>query len=148
MIASRGAPTAGTLTTPADIGTTRDGVTGTTAGWSAVARGRGLYTRSRLGAWRSLVARTVRVGEVPGSNPGAPIDVTPVATGFQRSRRARGTSSWYRCQPKRAIRSRLARSRVAGLDVGVAELLLHEVVHTASTQVRRRRATPSCGGRR
>ena len=22
-------------------------------------------------AWRSLVARTVRVGEVPGSNPGA-----------------------------------------------------------------------------
>ena len=28
---------------------------------------------SRLGAWRSLVARTVRVGEVPGSNPGAPI---------------------------------------------------------------------------
>src|SRR3954453_10846369 len=26
-----------------------------------------------LGAWRSLVARTVRVGEVPGSNPGAPI---------------------------------------------------------------------------
>ena len=28
---------------------------------------------SALGAWRSLVARTVRVGEVPGSNPGAPI---------------------------------------------------------------------------
>src|SRR4051794_7391300 len=27
-----------------------------------------------FGAWRSLVARTVRVGEVPGSNPGAPID--------------------------------------------------------------------------
>jgi hypothetical protein len=26
-----------------------------------------------FGAWRSLVARTVRVGEVPGSNPGAPI---------------------------------------------------------------------------
>ena len=25
-----------------------------------------------IGAWRSLVARTVRVGEVPGSNPGAP----------------------------------------------------------------------------
>ena len=25
-----------------------------------------------FGAWRSLVARTVRVGEVPGSNPGAP----------------------------------------------------------------------------
>jgi hypothetical protein len=28
-----------------------------------------------LGAWRSLVARTVRVGEVPGSNPGAPIEM-------------------------------------------------------------------------
>ena len=27
-----------------------------------------------IGAWRSLVARTVRVGEVPGSNPGAPIE--------------------------------------------------------------------------
>src|SRR5918998_6469036 len=26
-----------------------------------------------IGAWRSLVARAVRVGEVPGSNPGAPI---------------------------------------------------------------------------
>jgi hypothetical protein len=50
-----------------------------------------------LGAWRSLVARTVRVGEVPGSNPGAPIfkkvllgsrvaggDAAP---GFLRSRR-------------------------------------------------------------
>src|ERR1035437_9926340 len=30
-------------------------------------------TGRRVGAWRSLVARTVRVGEVPGSNPGAPI---------------------------------------------------------------------------
>ena len=27
-----------------------------------------------VGAWRSLVARTVRVGEVAGSNPAAPID--------------------------------------------------------------------------
>ncbi len=26
-----------------------------------------------VGAWRSLVARTVRVGEVAGSNPAAPI---------------------------------------------------------------------------
>ena len=31
----------------------------------------------RVGAWRSLVARTVRVGEVPGSNPGAPITEVP-----------------------------------------------------------------------
>jgi hypothetical protein len=30
-------------------------------------------TGARVGAWRSLVARTVRVGEVPGSNPGAPM---------------------------------------------------------------------------
>ena len=34
------------------------------------------YTH-RIGAWRSLVARTVRVGEVPGSNPGAPITGRP-----------------------------------------------------------------------
>ena len=31
-----------------------------------------------LGAWRSLVARTVRVGEVPGSNPGAPMSRRPL----------------------------------------------------------------------
>ena len=38
----------------------------------------------RLGAWRSLVARTVRVGEVPGSNPGAPIDAgTRSCSGFR-----------------------------------------------------------------
>ena len=30
-----------------------------------------------IGAWRSLVARTVRVGEVPGSNPGAPMSRRP-----------------------------------------------------------------------
>jgi hypothetical protein len=30
-------------------------------------------TAERIGAWRSLVARTVRVGEVPSSNLGAPI---------------------------------------------------------------------------
>ena len=30
-----------------------------------------------LGAWRSLVARTVRVGEVAGSNPAAPIVRVP-----------------------------------------------------------------------
>ncbi len=29
-------------------------------------------TATCVGAWRSLVARAVRVGEVPGSNPGAP----------------------------------------------------------------------------
>jgi hypothetical protein len=33
-----------------------------------------------LGAWRSLVARTVRVGEVPGSNPGAPITASNAGT--------------------------------------------------------------------
>ncbi len=30
-------------------------------------------TGACVGAWRSLVARTVRVGEVPSSNLGAPI---------------------------------------------------------------------------
>ena len=30
-------------------------------------------TLSRLGVWRSLVARSVRVGEVPSSNLGTPI---------------------------------------------------------------------------
>jgi catechol 2,3-dioxygenase-like lactoylglutathione lyase family enzyme len=35
-----------------------------------------------FGAWRSLVARTVRVGEVPGSNPGAPTQKTPQMRGF------------------------------------------------------------------
>ena len=34
----------------------------------------GMAPESALGAWRSLVARTVRVGEVPGSNPAAPIE--------------------------------------------------------------------------
>ena len=39
-------------------------------GWTATCdTGRG----RRVGAWRSLVARTLREGEVPGSNPGAPI---------------------------------------------------------------------------
>ena len=39
-------------------------------------RGRGravAYSPRRVGAWRSLAARTLREGEVPGSNPGAPI---------------------------------------------------------------------------
>ena len=35
-----------------------------------------------FGAWRSLVARAVRVGEVPGSNPGAPTQKTPQMRGF------------------------------------------------------------------
>ena len=36
-----------------------------------------LWNTGSIGAWRSLVARTVRVGEVPGSNPGAPISEKP-----------------------------------------------------------------------
>ncbi len=32
-----------------------------------------MILRGDIGAWRSLVARTVRVGEVPSSNLGAPI---------------------------------------------------------------------------
>src|SRR3984885_5462372 len=43
-----------------------------------------------IGAWRSLVARTVRVGEVPSSNLGAPIKKAPQSRGFFRSSRASG----------------------------------------------------------
>jgi hypothetical protein len=47
-------------------------------GSSSVGRGtaaRAVWdTAGRVGAWRSLVARTVRVGEVPSSNLGAPIN--------------------------------------------------------------------------
>ena len=35
-----------------------------------------------LGVWRSLVARAVRVGEVPGSNPGTPIETAPLGVVF------------------------------------------------------------------
>jgi hypothetical protein len=38
-----------------------------------------------VGAWRSLVARAVRVGEVPGSNPGAPIFLCAKAGEQQRT---------------------------------------------------------------
>ena len=36
-----------------------------------------LWDTGPIGAWRSLVARTVRVGEVRGSNPRAPIFLSP-----------------------------------------------------------------------
>jgi hypothetical protein len=35
----------------------------------------GFDTLSGLGVWRSLVARSVRVGEVPSSNLGTPINM-------------------------------------------------------------------------
>ena len=41
-----------------------------------------LWNTGCIGAWRSLVARTVRVGEVPGSNPGAPTQKTQQNAGF------------------------------------------------------------------
>jgi hypothetical protein len=44
---------------------------------SAAQNGMCLWNTEVIGAWRSLVARTVRVGEVPGSNPGAPIGRSP-----------------------------------------------------------------------
>src|SRR5439155_5737987 len=51
-----------------------------------------------VGAWRSLVARTVRVGEVPGSNPGAPIGEVPGGRGVlvrvQPGARPAGSWSW------------------------------------------------------
>ena len=40
--------------------------------------GRGAGTLWALGVWRSLVARSVRVGEVPSSNLGTPISRRPV----------------------------------------------------------------------
>ncbi len=43
-------------------------------------------THRRVGAWRSLVARTVRVGEVPSSNLGAPIKEPLLTRGFLRFR--------------------------------------------------------------
>jgi hypothetical protein len=42
---------------------------------SGVAFARGFDTLSGLGVWRSLVARSVRVGEVPSSNLGTPINM-------------------------------------------------------------------------
>jgi hypothetical protein len=60
-------------------------------------------TLSSFGAWRSLVARTVRVGEVPGSNPGAPTAGSPPtdmrepahrrALGVQRGKSTAGSSA-------------------------------------------------------
>src|SRR2546423_15320982 len=52
-----------------------------------------------VGAWRSLVARTVRVGEVPGSNPGAPIFA------------CRATCAQARAQPTPAPPRRVPRSK-------------------------------------
>ena len=43
--------------------------------------GRGAGTLWALGVWRSLVARSVRVGEVPSSNLGTPIARRPVIPG-------------------------------------------------------------------
>ena len=40
-----------------------------------MAEARETDTLSQLGVWRSLVARSVRVGEVPSSNLGTPISV-------------------------------------------------------------------------
>ena len=57
-----------------------------------------------FGAWRSLVARTVRVGEVPGSNPGAPI-------GKQASLRRASRFSLRSSGPRPGLRAQPARGR-------------------------------------
>ena len=50
-------------------------------------RGRALVILTvLLGAWRSLVARTVRVGEVRGSNPRAPIEKSALSRPHPRGR--------------------------------------------------------------
>ena len=56
-----------------------------------VETGRPLDSRTLPGAWRSLVARTVWVGEVPGSNPGAPM-AGVTADGSSQVRHARPRS--------------------------------------------------------
>src|SRR3984885_2598801 len=69
-------------------------------------------TMTKLGAWRSLVARTVRVGEVPGSNPGAPIDLFVFAGllwGGERSR-IRGMDSRYGVEASGSLQLLRARS--------------------------------------
>ena len=66
-------------------------------------RGAGcLWNTDRLiGAWRSLVARTVRVGEVPGSNPGAPIgEMSALSRHFVPSSGRRGSN------PRRGLATR------------------------------------------
>jgi hypothetical protein len=66
-----------------------------------------------LGAWRSLVARTVWVGEVPGSNPGAPICFLFAADAIRRLRepsRIPGVRRFSRGQA--AATSRLSFRRV------------------------------------
>ena len=52
-----------------------------------------------LGVWRSLVARAVRVGEVPGSNPGTPIQTTPRegSSAFRRLSDASGVRDILSC---------------------------------------------------
>jgi hypothetical protein len=54
-------------------GARRSGQEGRRAEAGETAEGAVWDTDECVGAWRSLVARTVRVGEVPGSNPGAPM---------------------------------------------------------------------------
>lgn len=74
-----------------------------------------------VGAWRSLVARAVRVGEVPGSNPGAPIAESPRFSGVfgvlgvvkvpMRFRLARGLAARAEARsPRSAQRKRLVKS--------------------------------------
>ena len=81
-----------------------------------------------LGAWRSLVARTVRVGEVPGSNPGAPISQLG---GRIRNLRTAGLASvppaptaltWSLCLPGRSFG--VVRGEVQAVKLALVELAL------------------------
>ena len=59
-----------------------DAIAAFTAGRRPAVRRLSCGLLNSIGAWRSLVARTVRVGEVPGSNPGAPTKKAPQMRGF------------------------------------------------------------------
>ncbi len=77
--------------------------------------------RPPLGAWRSLVARTVRVGEVPGSNPGAPMSWNPLEKpGSGVFEDGRGSNEVaIRAAPPRSPRRPTATGRPAGCEKSV-----------------------------
>jgi hypothetical protein len=70
-------------------------------------------TIARLGVWRSLVARSVRVGEVPSSNLGTPISLHDCARGLAMARALVGGSPrMERCLRAAAALARSDRARV------------------------------------
>src|SRR5438552_678671 len=77
-----------------------------------------LWFTEPIGAWRSLVARTVRVGEVPGSNPGAPIAYAMGVGGRRRGRIADRRAVGVERRTVQVGDRRLAGESERGVDVG------------------------------